>query len=453
MRKIYFKLIVMLAVLLMSVSVVIMSSYAWLVLAGNPAATGIQVAIGGGNTILTAPNVRVETEDGSVYNYPGHFSDKLNFGMNPGYEYLRTLGNLTPVSTTNGVDWFLPEYYSGNDPEVQSGRIPSGMIKDVSQFQLDNELSYANLNPDDEEDREKIRQGSYVYLDFWVASPGGDYTVRVSTGEGTSDGGSFVVDLMEPQKTEDGFTLKESGSSAAAAVRIGFLANDLPLIDDTMVKYRESRYSDDRFTSLRGVYKEPETGNAYLEFDRFTIYEPNGDYHPDRKDLDGSYVITRPLGLSENGITEQDVSRNLTVQRKSTWAPAANQVGTAIEQQFQTALRSWDLEEMTPAKVLTKFYGNTLQGQFSPYVSKGNFLKRTSDLYTVSADGAATVTELSRIENAGATEDAYIIRLERNVPQRIRMFIWLEGQDADCGDSIDSARFAVNVELAGSDLE
>lgn len=453
MRKIYFKLIVMLAVLLLSVSVVIMSSYAWLVLAGNPAATGIHVAIGGGNTILTAPNIRVETEDGTVYNYPGHFSDKLNFGMNPGYEYLRNLGNLTPVSTSNGIDWFLPAYYSGNDPEVQSGRIPSGMIKDVSEFLVDSELSYANLNPEDQNDKEKIQKGSYVYLDFWVASPGGDYTVRVSTGEGTSDGGSFVVDLMEPRKTDEGFELARSGSSASAAVRIGFLANDLPLIDDTMVKYQESRYFDKRFTSLRGIYQEPDTGTAYLEVDRFTIYEPNGDYHPANGTLDGSYVITRPLGLSENGIEEQDVKRNLTVQRKSDWAAAANQVGTAIEQQFQTALHSWNLEEMTPAKVMEKFYANTLQGQISPYVSKGNFLKRTEDLYAQSADGAATAAELSRIENAGATEDVYIIRLERNVPQRIRMFIWLEGQDPDCGDSVDSARFAVSVELAGSDLE
>ena len=110
MKKIYFKLIVMLVALLLSVSVVIMSSYAWLVLAGNPAVTGIQVAIGGGNTILTAPNIRIVEEDGTVYNHPGHFSDKLNFGMNPGYEYLRELGNLTPVSTSNGMEWFIPTY-------------------------------------------------------------------------------------------------------------------------------------------------------------------------------------------------------------------------------------------------------------------------------------------------------------------------------------------------------
>ena len=110
MKKIYFKLTVMVATLLMSVSVVIMSSYAWLVLSGNPVVTGIQVAIGGGNTILTAPDVRIADENGNVFHYPGHFSDKLNFGQNKDYAYLQELGNLPPVSTSNGIDWVIPTY-------------------------------------------------------------------------------------------------------------------------------------------------------------------------------------------------------------------------------------------------------------------------------------------------------------------------------------------------------
>ena len=77
MQKIYLKLIAVLLALLVSVAMVIVSSYAWLVLAGNPAVTGIQVAIGGGNTILMAPNVREKGIDGVEYNIPGRFSDKL----------------------------------------------------------------------------------------------------------------------------------------------------------------------------------------------------------------------------------------------------------------------------------------------------------------------------------------------------------------------------------------
>ena len=327
------------------------------------------------------------------------------------------------------------------------------MIKDVSEFFCDSELAYANLNPDEEEDLERISKGSYIFLDFWVVSPGGDYKVRISTGEGRTDGGSFVVDLLVPKKSGSGYTLEESNGSAAAAVRIGFLANDLPLIDDTMLKYQQSWYFDDRFTSLRGIYHEPETGSYHQDANRFIIYEPNGDYHPHDNNLDGSYVITKPLGLSNDEICEQNIENNVTVQRKSTWAAADNQVGIAIEQQFQTALKGWEKEELNLSQITERFYGESLQGQISTYVNKGNFLKRTSDLYSIASDGAATAEELGRIEKAGATEDVYIIQLERNVPQRIRMFIWLEGQDMDCGDKVNSARFAINVELAGSDLE
>ena len=226
--------------LILSISVVLMSTYAWLVLSGSPAITGIQVAIGGGNTILMAPNIQT-TIDGTIFNYPGRFSDELNFGQQPAYDYLQTNGNLTPVSTCNGVDWFIPTYYSGSDPEVQAGRIPSGALKDISEFKVDSALSHANLSPDNESDAEKIQEGSYVYLDFWVVSPGSDYKLRISTGSGTSDGGSFVVDLMEPVRTDNGYVLVNPYGSAAAAVLIGFLAKDLMLIDDNMLHYQSSR--------------------------------------------------------------------------------------------------------------------------------------------------------------------------------------------------------------------
>ena len=62
MQKVYIKLIGVLLALVVSVAMVIVSSYAWLVLAGNPAVTGIQVAIGGGNTILVAPDLTAQGE-------------------------------------------------------------------------------------------------------------------------------------------------------------------------------------------------------------------------------------------------------------------------------------------------------------------------------------------------------------------------------------------------------
>lgn len=442
MTKIYIKLIAMALALILSVSVVIMSSYAWLVLAGNPVATGIQVAIGGGNTILTAPNIT----DGT-HNYPGHFSDRLNFGQQTNYAYLQELGSLTPVSTYNGVDWFLPAYYSGSDEEVQQGKIPSGALKDISEFKRDSELSHANLSI---QDQAMIDEGSYIYLDFWVVSPGGDYNLRVSTDTGASAGGSFVIDLMEPEMTDKGYKLKASEASAAAAVRVGFLANDVMLTDDTMLKYTQSPYHDERFTALRGLYQEPNTGTAYIDANRFTIYEPNGDLHPQDPDNNGKYLETKPLALKDEEIVEERIRDRLTVQRTSTWAMTANGQ-TLLEEKFQTALYSGIWDKMKATDVMNSFFGKYMQGQLSSCVDKGYFISNTNNLYAMLGPMSLPVAAEQLIDEnePGATDDVYIIKLERNVPQRIRMFIWLEGQDADCVDEVNSARFAVNIELAG----
>lgn len=452
MRKVYIKLIAMSLALLLSVTMVLMSSYAWLVITSSPAVSGIQVAIGGGNTILTAANVKYTAEDGQIYNIPGFFSDKLNFGQQEDYSYLQALGKLTPVSTSNGIDWFLPDYYTTSDLKVQQGRVPNGTMKDISEFKSDNSLSHANLNPELDEDMEKLDEGSYIYLDFWVVAPSGDYDLRVSTGDGTAEGGSFVVDMLEPRKVGENYVLSQTSGSASAAVRVGFLANDIMLMDDTMLCYKDSTYFDDRFTSLRGVYQEPNAGTLYLPGERFTIYEPNGDYHPAYPDINGDYYETKPLGWENNQITEQSVQSNLTVQRQSNWAPAENGTGTAVEQRFQTALIAKLGPALEEKEVFNLFYGKYLQGQISPYVSKGKFFANTENLYKFMNDNGVVKEEsISNLEQAGATNDVTIIKLERNVPQRIRMFIWLEGQDMDCVDGVDSSRFAVNIELAGSD--
>ena len=67
MKKIYLKLIAISLTLILSVSVVAMSSYAWLVLSGNPAVSGIQVVIGGGNTILIAPELESLAAASAIY--------------------------------------------------------------------------------------------------------------------------------------------------------------------------------------------------------------------------------------------------------------------------------------------------------------------------------------------------------------------------------------------------
>lgn len=450
MRKIYAKLIIISLALILSVSVVVMSTYAWFVMSSSPAVSGIQVAVGGGNTILIAPDIQ-ETVDGTVYHYPGAFSDQMNFAQDENYAYLAELGGLNPVSTVDGINWFLPAYYDTTDSEVQEGEVLNGSLRDVEDFLQDSELKYANLRADVAEDAEKIEEGSYIYLDFWVVSPGADYVLRISapTESSGESGGSFVVDLLQPTLGSDGVScsLSKSDSSAAAAVRVGFLANSNQITDDTMLYYQASGYFDERYTYLQGTYNEPNT-TPYLDNNRFAIYEPNADAHPAGTAEGGSYVVTNPIGFVDGVPSEVSVSDRLTVQKSSRWAEAGNDAGgTAIEQRFQAAVLGMDLTDMDEAEIADAFYNTYLQGQISPYVTKGEFFRSTSDLYKLGS--SADADQLSALDSQGATDDVYIIKLERNVPQRIRMFIWLEGQDVDCVDSVRSSNFAVNIEFAG----
>lgn len=441
MTKIYFKLIMVALALILSVSVVFMSSYAWMVLSESPAVSGIQVAIGGGNTILIAPNVEAEYGD-KTFEVPGRFSDKLNFAQYKEYSYLCEVGGLTPVSTVNGIDWFLP---AGNSDAEDIGEVVLKSESLGTNFIVDSELSHANLSPESE----LYANGNYVYLDFWVVSPGGDYTLRISTGDASSEGGSFVMDLPEASSDgKGGFVLEQPEGSAAAAVRIGFLANDLMLIDDTMLAYGKSTFSDNRFRALRGLYQEPDSGTAYFDENRFMIYESNADFHPEDEDLDGKYSVTKALALEGNKIVEK-IPENVAIQLSGSWRKNESTGNTVISETFNTAALSGKWSGMEESAVTADFYGSYLQGVLYPYINKGSFIKNSGDLLESAGTSKGVVSSLESATTAGAADDAYIIRLEKNVPQKIRMFIWLEGQDADCVRSTGNVQFAVNIEFAG----
>lgn len=436
MKKIYIKLIAVTAALALSVSVVAMSAYAWFVLSTSPVVSGLQVTIGGGNTILVAADM-TKTVEGVTYHYPDEFSDKLNFSNHESYAYLRDLGGLSPVSTADGVNWFLPDYYTADDEQVLNGEAVSGELKSYADFILDTNMAHANLK---NTETETVSEGSYVYLDFWVVAPDANYTLRISAGDET--GGSFLVDLPQPVENGTTYTLTDPVRMASAAARVGFMADSAVCTDDSMLYYKDSEGFDSRFNQLRGSDIPSE------ESARFTIYEPNGDYHPSNTESDGTYIPTKPVGLQNGTITEVSVMDRVTVQKNSTWAVTENGTDKVISQIFETFITGRDLTDANENTLKDGFFNRYLQGQFGTYVNKGLFIKRSADLDNY--NGTVTGEQLAAVDAAGATEDIYLIELEKNVPQRIRMFVWLEGQDVDCVDSASSASFAVNIELAGS---
>lgn len=430
-KKAYIKIACTAAALLCAMAMIVMSSYAWLTASTSPVAEGIQVAVGGGSTILLAPDV--VDEDG--VHYPGTFGatlrldDLLDADAHSG---------LTPVSTADGLNWYLPVYYTEDDPEVRAGTAKAGDLKSYNQFLCDTTLTYANLLADDE----SAAEGSYLYADFWVVSPGSRYELRVSTSNDASGAGSYVVDLPQVVETEVGFAMQTPEYPASESLRVGFLVNQNAAAESADA-YAANR-GDQRYTTLRGDYqKAGEQVQPAFSYNTFHIYEPNGSSHSALGET--GYIATYPLGRNDISVTGIPVGGRLSVQMASQWeGDTVNDLFTAsVQQAGDTA---------TAADVQARLY-KTLAGR-SDYVNKGQFIQNTDKLYAnLEEDHTVLQATLEQMAKAGANESNSIVTLERNVPQRIRMFIWLEGQDADCVSGASVSGFAMRIELAGSTVK
>ena len=64
----------------------------------------------------------------------------------------------------------------------------------------------------------------------------------------------------------------------------------------------------------------------------------------------------------------------------------------------------------------------------------------------------STAEQMQSLAQAGAADHAVITTLRRNVPQRIRVFVWLEGQDGDCAaaGAVEASQIALRLEFAGA---
>lgn len=430
-KRAYIKIACTAAALLCAMAMIVMSSYAWLTASTSPVAEGIQVAVGGGSTILLAPDL-VNNEG---VHYPGAFGatlrldDLLDADAHSG---------LTPVSTADGLNWYLPVYYTEDDPEVRAGTAKAGDLKPYDQFLCDETLTHANLSADDE----SAAEGSYLYADFWVVSPGSRYELQVSTSNDASGAGSYVVDLPQVVETEDGFAMQTPEYPASESLRVGFLVNQNAAADSAAAYAANG--GDQRYTTLMGGYQEKGKPTSPLySYNTFHIYEPNGSSHTAQGET--GYIATYPLGRNDTSVTGIPVGGRLSVQMASQWEEnKVNDLFTAsVQQAGDTA---------TAADVQAQLYKN-LAGR-SDYVNKGQFIQNTGQLYTsMGEDHTVSWVTLGNMDKAGANESNSIVTLERNVPQRIWMFIWLEGQDADCVSGASVSGFAMRIELAGSTVK
>ena len=173
---------------------------------------------------------------------------------------------------------------------------------------------------------------------------------------------------------------------------------------------------------------------------KFIIYEPNADQRsalikPDNityvsgytKTADNYsenyYIPTRPIANdgTGKGIISNIHDDNLIIQLKSSWDNGS----------LESVLRA-----------------NVRRPGSNEVDTMGQFIYDNSALMDA-VDDVTKMADTTGITKA-ITGETVIISLVKDVPQRVRMFIWIEGQDVDCWNDIAAGSFVVNLELAGS---
>lgn len=420
-RQYHIKILASALLIVLSLSMLVMVTFAWYVMSTAPEVSGMQIKIGS-DTIRVAPDC---IDASGQHHYPGAFQGVLETDTTAIPE---GFWGLIPVSTADGKHWFSATYES-----LENG----GDQKE--EYLEDTTLSSANLTA-----RPKSG-GNYLYLDFWVVAPK-DYDLRVSTAtRGSGQSGSYVKVFPQVKKdAAENYSLDETQRQAESSLRIGFLVNEDVVSGES---YKNRTNYDSAYKILKGVYQE-QGKELPTSQTSFTIYEPNCDWHADTES-NGHYNQTLPLAWKDGKVkpvTLESVQTKLAAQTSATWTLADDGTQTKLAQALQTAL----LEAQTTNRSVTNgqsageyLLNQYLKGQLSGYITSGQFVKSTRDLQ----DGVRLDKE--NIEKSGAADDAVIVSLKKNVPQRIRMFVWLEGRDIDCTNEAALKTLLLNLELAG----
>ncbi len=415
--------------------ILVAASFAWLTLSTDPEIRGLSL------TMATADFLYVST-DGSNWQQSANLSDEFKYHV-----------ELRPVSTYDGINWFLPEY---ND---------FGELLDISEFTLDDTLEYANVyayrtdgsgNPIPDSPLEGIElmdaqaKGHYVYTDFFLMTGEGICDVRLSKPKNmevlqdweVAQGiyGSFAIASLID--SGEGHLEASELLAGESALRIGFLPIS---IGEAVLDADTGEILKDEDGNIIYEYSPVNEGDGY----RFVIYEPNADmrsyegkpgsagsehteiyvigYTFDGDDYqDGNYIRTTPIAhITDNEDDHYDLKEidpeRLIIQRKSTWK---------------------DLSGFDPSELAVDIEN----ARVSQYLNMGEFVSDSSFVY-----GEDRIVDLEDGSIAkGNASDTVVVRLSNNRPLKIRLFVWIEGQDVDCWNDISADRFLVNLEFGGT---
>ncbi len=431
-HKIKLKMLAMTAIMLASLLLFVTASLAWYSISTSPEVSGLQVTLFTDRALL----VSADGED---------FDQSIDLS-----EAFKYYASLKPISTVDGVNWFRTDY------NVTTGAITgtylwdnTGKYANVPIYKKDANGNFTDQLLDSTALFEADKEGYYVYCDIWLSTEleEGCYVTLSApdldlanledweTDEGNQHGAKYGSYALAAYR-KDGENVYTIDNNAQTALRVGFLiCNEDGTPTDRFVIYEPN-------ADQRGSYEFKPTGQDQYVSGYELVLNPNytdGSTEPPYLNyLDGTYIPTYPIGVQrdEQGEIIRDGLGN------PIGVPTAVDPSKLIIQKRS----EWD-EEKVRSRVLAEKIPNS-----NDISSFGRFITNSAVLYN-SLDPTLKTYTFTENDQTGLASSSMIVQLKGRdgdtiYKQRIRMFIWLEGQDADCWNDIADGTFVVNLEFA-----
>ncbi len=504
------KLVATACFLLVSVVVLVSASMAWFTISTNPEITGMTVTLNTDLALLVS-----DSEDGfyddslyikDVFDYlvglrPVSTADGVNWFF-PTYEVDGTwLDALCEIE--DFFHWPETEQQVGGDETY--GNVVGVETNDDGSVYYDESGNATWLTGKTLSNVEA--EAGYAYFDVWLMTEEEEVDVRLSVPSRIQNNqadwefdegiyGSYVLANYQIETTTETVDGEESTTATAllepaaqTAIRVGFMTFEYT--DEVEATDDEGNPVTDGDGNLLTEETWAETG----EIADFVIYEPNADQRSSEWDVKpnegeteedeptysdeiseyikeyavradganyqaGQYIPTQYIAWDADDaapyLTTLD-GDSLIIQKQSAWDDEALQ--DAITAQA-SALSDGDwLQDLFSLSSFLDAYNNDDFG-YSNYVSTlGLFIADYDELVddaneqTATDETALGVYRMDDTQNESTTGEAIIVTLYKDQPQRVRIYIWLEGQDVDCWNDISASSFVVNLELAAEVIE
>lgn len=397
MKQLKLKIMMACAGILLGVIMLASASYAWLTVSVTPEIQRLVISVTPSGqeypfelSIDYGEKLKANQADQATWTTELHLDDVVK-------NY-----TLQPISTVDGIHWYLPKYSA------------DGNVKGFWEADLAKCANKANSS-----------DNYLVYVDVWVRTRDKDpQEMLLSNPVSTTAGEEYYANYVLWNPKWDADTGQWLQNDAMTTVRIGFMYTPLdekgnPAGSSSFSIYEPNgNMRSSRFAEYLATLKT-DTSIDEEELDQLTgrIYSYTGGTNYTAKQYDETftdqyYSTLAPKYVSDGVYELVDVTQllknNLIVQTKS----------------------SWNTARLSPSAKINSDAIGTI----------GNFCR-----VEVDESGKATGT-LTPIDTNGRRE---MTTVTKGTIQKMRIYIWLEGQDIDCWNQTADGNIYANLEFLG----